>query len=192
MKDDPFGVEFAEIRINAKSLTASGVAIGNSPVPYRLDYVPETRADFVTSRLHATCHGEGWCRNLDLCRDDRGVWTILAHESGQLDLPPAGGDTELLGGALDCDIELSPVTNMMPIYRHGLLHGGGPIAFTMAWVAVPALSVQPSGQQYSHVRTDGERHIIRYESIGSSFAADIIVDDDAVVIDYPGVAQQLI
>lgn len=48
MKDEPFGVEFAEIEIAEKHLTASGVAIGTGPVPYRLDYELETTKGFVT------------------------------------------------------------------------------------------------------------------------------------------------
>ncbi|MBC8020170.1 MAG: putative glycolipid-binding domain-containing protein [Methyloceanibacter sp.] len=191
VKDEPFGVEFAEIHMAGNSLTASGVAVGSAPFPYRLDYALETGADFVTSRLQATSRGEGWRRELDLSRDERGAWRIRVREDGQLDLPPAGGDAERLAGALDCDLGLSPVTNMMPICRHGLLHGGGPVEFTMAWVAVPSLSLRPDGQRYRHLRSNDKCHIIRYEAIDGSFAADITVDGDAVVIDYPGIARRL-
>lgn len=52
VKDDPFGVEFAEIQLVAgEHLTASGVAIGTAPLPYRLDYELETRPGFTTARL---------------------------------------------------------------------------------------------------------------------------------------------
>ena len=139
VKDEPFGVEFAEIGIAEHHMTASGVAIGTGPVPYRLDYELETTKGFVTVRLRATSRGEGWRRSLDLRRDADGSWTVAADEEGHLELAPAGGDPASLAGALDCDLGLSPVTNMMPILRHGLLDGGGPIDFTMAWVAVPAL-----------------------------------------------------
>jgi hypothetical protein len=53
VKDDPFGVEFAKIELHSEWLTAEGVAIGTSPVPYRLDYQLETTTGFVTSRLLA-------------------------------------------------------------------------------------------------------------------------------------------
>ncbi|MGH9137353.1 MAG: putative glycolipid-binding domain-containing protein, partial [Acidimicrobiales bacterium] len=86
---------------------------------------------------------------------------------------------------------LSPVTNMMPILRHGLLGGGGPIECTMAWVAVPALSVQADRQRYRHLRSAGGHHVVRYEAVDGNFAADITVDADAVVIDYPGIARRL-
>ena len=54
VKDDPFGVEFAEIGITSTRLTAAGVAIGTAPLHYRLGYELETSADFVTARLRDT------------------------------------------------------------------------------------------------------------------------------------------
>jgi uncharacterized protein len=191
LKDDPFGVEFAEIAIGEEHLTATGVAVGTAPLPYRLDYELETGAGFVTARLRVTSRGEGWRRDLDLRRDEDGVWSVTADEEGDVDLPPAGGDPARFADALDCDLGLSPVTNMLPILRHGLLDGGGPIEFTMAWVAVPALAVQPDGQRYRHLRSAADHHVVRYEAIDGSFAADITLDTDAVVLDYPGIARRL-
>ena len=191
VKDDPFGVEFAEIEIRRDHFQAQGVAVGSTPLPYRLDYELETATDFITSRLRVTSRGEAWRRDLDLRRDAHGAWSIAADQEGQIDLPPAGGDPATLTGALDCDLGLSPVTNMMPILRHGLLDGGVPIELTMAWVAVPALAVQADGQRYRHLRSTADHHVIRYEAVDGSFAADITVDADAVVIDYPGIARRL-
>jgi len=191
LKGNPFGVEFAEIEVGTDHLRAAGVSIVSAPVPYRLDYELETMTGFVTSRLHVVSRGQGWRRDLELHRHADGVWSIAAAHEGQLDLPPPGGDTAPLAGALDCDLGLSPVTNMLPILRHGLLDGGGPIELTMAWVAVPALAVQADGQRYRHLRSAGDRHVIRYEAADGSFAADITVDGDAVVIDYPGIARRL-
>jgi uncharacterized protein len=191
VKDDPFGVEFAELDIGERHMTANGVAIGTRPVPYRLDYELVTATGFVTTSLRAISRGETWRRELDLRRDADGVWSVAAHSDGDLDLPPAGGDVAGLVGALDCDLGLSPVTNMMPILRHGLLHGGGPIECTMAWVAVPELTVHPDGQRYHHVTTAADHHVIRFEAIDGTFAADITVDADAVVVDYPGIAHRM-
>jgi hypothetical protein len=191
VKDDPFGVEFAELAIRGDSLTAKGVAIGSAPLPYRLDYELDTGAAFATSRLRVTSRGEGWRRELDLRRDDGGGWSIAAKEEGEVHLPPAGGDTTCLAEALDCDLALSPVTNMMPILRHGLLESGGPIEFTMAWVGVPALAVQADQQRYRHLRSSDDRHVVRFEATDGTFAADITFDADAVVIDYPSIARRL-
>jgi hypothetical protein len=192
VKQEPFGVEFADIGLAEEHMTATGVAVGTAPVPYRLDYEVETTTGFVTVRLRAISRGEGWRRELDLRRESDGSWTVAADEDGHLQLPPPGGDTAGLTSALDCDLGLSPVTNMMPILRHRLLDGGGPIDFTMAWVAVPALDVHPDGQRYRHIRSAADHHVIRFEATDGSFTADIIVDLDAVVVDYPAIASRLV
>ena len=191
VKSEPFGVEFAEIEVGPDHLRAAGVSLSGAPVPYRLDYELETVTGFVTSRLRVISRGEGWRRDLDLRRNADAGWSIAAAQEGQLDLPPPGGDTAPLACALDSDLGLSPVTNMLPILRCGLLDGGGPIEFTMAWVAVPALAVQADGQRYRHLRSADDHHVVRYEATDGSFAADITVDADGVVIDYPGVARRL-
>jgi hypothetical protein len=69
---------------------------------------------------------------------------------------------------------------------------GGPIDFTMAWVAVPALTVRPDGQRYRYLRRAGDHRVIRYEAIDGTFTADLVVDLDAVVVEYPGVARRLV
>ena len=191
VKDDPFGVEFAELELGAERLTAAGVAVGTAPLPYRLDYELETGAAYVTARLVAVARGEGWRRELELERGGDGVWSITARAEGDVDLPPPGGETAPLAQALDCDLELSPVTNAMPILRHGLLDGGGPVELTTAWIAVPALSVRADAQRYRHVGSDAGRHVVRFEAVDGTFAADIVLDADALVIEYPGIARRL-
>lgn len=191
VKDDPFGVEFADIELATDRLTAEGVAIGTRPIPYRLDYKVETAAGFVTSRLRVTSRGQGWRRTLDLRRSEAGVWNLAARGEGDLHLPPGGGDPLSLADALDCDLGLSPVTNVMPILRHGLLSGGGPVELITAWVSVPDLRVQPDGQRYSYLREGSDHRVIRYEATDGSFVADITVAEDGIVIDYPGIARRL-
>jgi hypothetical protein len=190
-KDDPFGVEFAEIALARQHLRADGVAIGAGPSPYRLDYVLETAPGFVTSRLRVSSRGEGWHRKLDLRRSAAGVWSVIANEEGDLDLPAAGGDALTFNGVLHCDLGLSPVTNLMPVLRHDLLSGGGPVELTTAWVSVPDLGIRLDGQRYAFLRAGPDHRVIRYEATDGTFAADITVDADGIVIDYPGVARRL-
>ena len=158
-------------------MTASGVAIATSPQPYRLDYRLNTRDDFVTADLHVTALGEDLRRELHLIRDADGGWTAN------------GLSLEGLAGSLDCDLAWSPLTNSMPVLRHGLLNGGGPLEFTMAWVSVPDLSVQPSGQRYTFLRRSGGRSFVHYESESRDFVAELIFYADGVVVDYTGIGR---
>lgn len=185
-------LEFAEVTLSPDAVDAVGVAIGSRPVPYRLDYALETTAGFVTARLYLTARGEGWRRTLDLQRSAGGAWTATGEAEGSLELPPPGGHTSGLDDALDCDLQESPLTNTMPVLRHGLLEADGSFDFVMAWVAVPSLAVHASPQRYTALRDlPGGRRLIRYEGLDSDFSAELTFDADGLVIDYPGLGRRL-
>jgi uncharacterized protein len=132
--------------------------------------------------------GAGWSRRLALRRDGAGAWTVDAMTEGNPELPAAGGDATALAGALDCDLGLSPVTNLMPIMRHELLSPAeGQVELTMAWVSVPGLTVEPDGQRY----TSAGQSRVRYDALDGRFSAIITMDDDGLVADYPGVARRI-
>ena len=184
------GAEFADVLIAGERLTATGVAIGADPIGYRLDYKLETDYGFTTLGLLVTARGTGWSRTLDLRRNRRGRWSVRTKSEGDTELPPPGGDASMFAEALDCDLGLSPLTNSMPVLRHGLLRGGGPVDFLMAWVSVPDLGVRASRQRYTLVRTASAGAVVRYESLDSDFTADITFDQDGLVVDYPGLARR--
>src|SRR5262245_56529011 len=187
-KDDAAGAEFVEVRLAGDALSARGVAIGGEPVAYRLDYTLETGSGFVTTRLDLTARGDGWRRTLDLRRGESGEWTASATAEGDppdsLDAPGSGPDRPgrglaPLAGALDCDLGLSPLTNSMPVLRHRLLERDGSVDFLMAWVSVPDLGVHPSRQRYTALRDlSGGDRLIRFESLDSTFTADLTFDRD--------------
>jgi hypothetical protein len=172
------GAEYAEVDLT-EGLAAEGTAVGSGPVPYRLEYSLRTSAGHVTQALAVRAAGAGWVRTLDLRRDAGGTWTIEAEGTGDLDGPAPGGSPDL-SGVLDCDLGMSPLTNTMPVLRHGLLHGGARTAFVMAWVRVPHLEVIRHEQWYTPL---GPLQV-RYESAG--FGADLTFDQDGLVLDYPG------
>src|SRR2546421_7352893 len=189
VKPDPIGAEFADVDISRGRLTATGTAVGSSPLGYRLDYKLETLGDYVTSGLAVVARGEGWQRKLDLRRLRTGRWTARTSARGKVDLPPPGGDMTAVAGSLDCDLAWSPLTNSMPVLRHGLLEAGGPVELLMAWVSVPDLRVVPNAQRYSFRRRSGNLSIIRYESSSRDFVADLSFDQDGLCVSYPGIGR---
>jgi hypothetical protein len=191
-KEDPFGVEFAEANFSGDALSAVGVVIGTEPVVYRLDYALETGPRFVTSRLLVTARGDSWQRTLDLFRSNSGDWIANTKTEGEPPLPAPGGEVARLAGMLDCDLGLSPLTNTMPVLRHDLLGTNRSAEFLMAWVSVPDLSVNASRQRYTSLSELPAHHrLIRYESLDSTFSADLTFDSDGIVVDYPGLARRL-
>jgi len=186
------GLEFADVDVEPHRLTAVGIAIGTTPIAYRMDYKLETLGEFVTSGLLVETRGDGWSRKLDLRRTRSGKWSIRAAAVGASDLPAPGGDVADFAEALDCDLALSPLTNTMPVLRHGLLEGGGPLDFVMAWVSVPDLSVHRSGQRYTFVHREGDNSIVRYESSSRDFVAELTFDPEGLVIAYPGIGRRIV
>ena len=77
----------------------------------------------------------------------------------------------------------------MPVLRHGMLGGGEPREFIMAWVSVPDLSVRVSAQRYTFIEHDSAGlSVIRYQS--GDFSADVAFDADGFVVDYPGLGRR--
>jgi hypothetical protein len=178
-KSDPAGAEFASVSISREGLSASGTAIGSSPSGYRLDYRLDTGPEFVTKRLTVAARGDGWRRRLDLTRLRSGRWLSAGVVS----------EMSAVRGAFDCDLAFSPLTNTMPVLRHGLLEGGGPYEFLMAWVSVPDLRVIRSVQRYRFLRKSAKFSIVRYESSSRNFIADLTFDQDGLCVDYPGIGR---
>jgi len=181
VKTDPPGAEYAAVTLARDGMTASGTAIGSSPSGYRVEYRLDTGTNFVTKRLSVTAGGDGWRRRLDLTRLRSGRWICAGVQS----------DMKAVAGALDCDVALSPLTNTMPVLRHGLLEEGGPFDFLMAWVSVPDLHVYPSRQRYTFLRRSGKFSIVRYESMDSDFSAELTFDKDGLCLVYPGIGRSV-
>jgi hypothetical protein len=170
------GLELARVELDGTRLRATGRAIRTEPEPYAMAYTLETADSFVTTRLSVTAELGGRTNALDLVRRTDGVWTANGDELGGLE------------GSLDCDLALSPLTNTMPILRHNLHRGGGPVDFVMAWVSVPDLVVHPSAQRYTFVRATQDRRIVRYEGRHRDYVGDIEVDENGFAVHYPELA----
>jgi len=107
---------------------------------------------------------------LVLLADGQGGWT-----DGE------GASLPALDGVADVDIAMTPMTNTLPIRRLRTAVGKS-VDLDMAYVAVPTLAVTRDRQRYTRL----EDRLWRYESRDSDFTRDITVDEDGVVIDYPG------
>ncbi|MYS19751.1 hypothetical protein GA0115240_112614 [Streptomyces sp. DvalAA-14] len=171
------GFETSWIERDGDTLRARGRAVGTIPEAYWISYALETGPDFVTRRLQVTAESSAATRELDLRRHDDGRWTA--------DGEPLSG----LHRALDCDLGLCPLTNSMPVLRHGLHRGPGEQDFLMAFVSVPDLTVRPSRQHYAHLsRTTGGARV-RYTS--GDYSSELEFDPAGLVIDYRGMARRL-
>ena len=161
--------EECSVSLHSDRLHADGVQLGAEPRPYRLDYELVTGPDWITERLVARVRDADGSRSLDLLRAADGSWTANGESLPELD------------GALDCDIEWSPLTNFMPARRRG----ADPVDHLMAFVEVPSLTVRPSRQRYEPI--DAGR--VRFVSLDDDFVAELELDGDGLIVRYPRLAE---
>lgn len=131
---------------------------------YRLDLDEDWR----TRRLQAVWRSAGEsARRVRLRRDADSAWHDVA------------GPRPDLAGCLAVDLAWTPLTNTLPIRSLGLA-AGEQREITVAYVA-PDLSVLPDGQRYT--RLGPQRW--RFDSLDSDFTAEMTVDGEGLVVDYP-------
>ncbi|WP_265522869.1 putative glycolipid-binding domain-containing protein [Oerskovia flava] len=192
-EDDPARIDAASVLLEPDRLRAVGTS---RSADYTTSWSLVTDTGWRTQRLEVTAYGFGWSRGLALLRDPDDGWRATTWAAGSADLPPAGiEDAASLVDAVDCDLGLCPVTNTMPMLRLGLPGDaeGGEHSLVMAWVEVPSLRVLRSDQRYAArapVDPATGLGVVRYSSASRDFIADLTVDADGLVVDYPGLARR--
>ena len=175
--DETAGFDSAWATIDGSRLRAEGRAVGLRPRPTWIDYRLETGNGFVTRAMDVQARWDGGAASLRL-RNDGGAWSVNGESRPDLD------------GALDCDLMACPLTNTMPILRHGLHREPGEHELLMAFIAIPTLEVTPNRQRYTFLRrlpdAGGE---VRYASDG--FRSDLTIDGDGFVVDYPQLGRRI-
>ena len=85
-------------------------------------------------------------------------------------------------GAIDIDLSGTPFTNTLPIRRMAKHVPGNFQRFKMVYVAFDTLEPAIDKQQYTCIIPYRK---YRYEALGRDFAAELEVDENGVVLDYP-------
>ncbi|WP_322042460.1 putative glycolipid-binding domain-containing protein [Paraburkholderia sp. J67] len=98
-----------------------------------------------------------------------------------------GRALDAIEGCIDIDIAATPFTNSLPIRRLGLARGERrPIE--VAYIAAPELVPTRVAQAYVCIELDRE---YRYEGIFRDFTANLKIDADGLVLDYPTLFRRL-
>lgn len=150
-------------------IVARGVIVGaRDGHPYGVSYKADLGIGWTARRLDLeTTDG----RSLSLRSDGAGRWSNAE-----------GAPLPALDGCIDIDLAGSPFTNTLPIRRTGLGPEAGTVSFRMAYIPfttfVPTIDVQ----NYTCLAAG---RLYRYEAADGSFAAELTVDEDGLVVDYP-------
>ena len=164
------GAEQAEVQMQPGRIWMQGMALAaHGNMPYRTEYAITCGPDWQVRSFALSCRLMGSNARLTGRRDAEGRWY---GEDGQ-ELPDLAGCTEI-------DIRITPLTNTLPIRRLGLSEGES-AEVKAVYIRVPELTMEPMRQRYTNL--GGGRY--RYENLASGFAAEITVDEQGLVVDYP-------
>jgi hypothetical protein len=167
------GLEHVDLSPADGGIHMSGVVIGRGgEARFGLAYRLRLDSSWRTRDAHLrTTSG----RALHLESNGQGAWT----ENGR--------SRPDLQGCIDIDIQATPLTNTLPIRRLAWTAGES-LDIRLCYVEVPGLAVLPQDQRYTAL-TPGS--LYRFESLESGFTADLPVDGDGLVLDYPGLFRRL-
>ncbi|WP_129667656.1 putative glycolipid-binding domain-containing protein [Phytoactinopolyspora endophytica] len=164
------GCEHLHVRSEGTEVTAHGMIIAVlDKTPLRVSYEITCDDAWRTRRLAIGLHRGP---TTTLTRHDDGRW----HESD-------GTVRADLAGCIDVDIALTPFTNTLPIRRLQLKPGESADLRAVYIQFEPTLTVATSDQRYTRLATEAGA-IYRYQS--GTFTADLEVDTDGIVTEYPG------
>lgn len=178
---DGRGLEHLRLLVERDAVRADSVllAVDDGGRPYRARYRIDCDGGWRVRRARIELLEEPG-RALDLRADGRGRWT-----------DGATGAPLPLDGCVDVDVYPSPFTNTLPLRRLPDPGEGRPVAIEVAWVVLPELTVRVSRQEYTLLAREAAGARWRFRAVDSDFTAELAVDRDGLVRDYPDIARRL-
>lgn len=96
-----------------------------------------------------------------------------------------------LAGCIDVDISATPFTNTLPIRRLNLAFGAS-ANIAVVYLKVPEMTIQPVEQRYTYLEKTANTQTYLYDGLTSNFQAEIPVDQDGLVLDYPQLFRRIV
>jgi uncharacterized protein len=169
------GLEQLRLVERESDVIADGLVIGvEQATPFRFWYQVRADRDWIVRECTVQVGGDAGQR-MGWHTDGRGRWTDAA-----------GAACPALDGCLDLDMTCTPFTNTLAIRRLRLAPGES-AEILVAYLDVPALTMRPARQRYSCIWRTVSGGLYRYEGLETGATYDLLVDDKALVVDYPGI-----
>lgn len=174
-------LEGVRLVLSERGMRATGAmvapAAGDHPA-FAATYSVATGETGVVSRVSVRSVSASGERQVTLNRSEEGIWLI---DHGQ------GAKRTNFDGAADVDVAACVLFNALPVRRLGLHQRPGQHDLPMVYVSLPDLSVELVRQGYRSA--DSANSTVTFTH--GDFAADITVDDEGIVLDYPGLARRI-
>jgi len=170
------GLQHVVLEITTDRIVAEAAVLGTTDTgaAFAAHFRIRCDTEWRVRRLQACVTGDQ--RRIDLRTDGNGRW----HDG-------SGSARPDLAGAIDVDLSITPLTNTLPIRRLHL-DAGQSADIRVVHVVLPDFTVTTDPQRYTCIEP-GRRW--RYDSLDSDFTREIEVDDDGLVITYPGLFRRL-
>ena len=164
------GVGLEHLLLAERSADGIVLAFDEERGPFRLTYRLTWEPSWQLRDAELVVATERFTRSLSLQTDGQGHWR---HRDGQT--------IDDLDGCMDVDIWPTPFTNTFPIRREPMAIGERR-QFRMAWIFAPDLTVHAQPQAYTRLAD----RLYLFENLdGTGFRAELPVDEDGIVLDYP-------
>ena len=176
------GLEHLYVTQNTEQVVADGSILGvEEQEPFRVRYEIHCDKHWRVRTVLVSVLGRT-TQTLSLETDGKGNWTS-----------EIGVELTSLRGCLDVDISATPFTNTLPI-RRLTLNPGQSALLRMVYISIPQMQVAAVEQRYTCLEKTAEGGRYLYESLEdgvSVFTAELTVDVDGLVVDYPGLFRRV-
>lgn len=170
---DKPGLGHLRLAVRDSGVAADGVVLGvTEGRPFRHAYDVRCDARWRVRAVRVGVPGEP--PKVELLSDGEGHWATAD-----------GRAVAYLEGCLYVDISETPFTNTLPIRRLGLSPGES-AEITVAYFDGTGLQPWPEPQRYACLEKGDRGGLYRFLSLDGGFTADLPVDADGLVLDYPG------
>lgn len=176
-------LEGVRVVLGDRRMRATGALVSTATddePAYSVTYSLSTGDNGVVSRASVRAVNADGERQVTLNRSEEGIWLV---DHGQ------GAERTHFDGALDVDVAGCVLFNSIPVRRLGLHKQSGEHKLPVVYVRLPDLSVQLVRQVYRSAPVAGEPAVVSFQQ--DDFTADLTVDGNGLVMDYPGLARRV-
>jgi hypothetical protein len=163
------------VTITANEVIIKSVIVGcKENVIFRIDYTIKTNSNWETLFCELITQFGNARQVISFQGDGKGNWIT-------------GGILAInFKGCIDVDIPFTPLTNTLPINRLKLKEQKEE-NIKVIYIDIMESGIRPVSQKYK--RLSGQEY--NYQNVPNDFEANISVDENAFVIDYPGLFRRL-
>lgn len=176
-------LEGVRLVLSERGMRATGAmvspAAGGQPA-FAATYSLSTSEAGLVSRASVRSVSVDGERQVTLNRSEEGIWLV---DHGQ------GAKRTDFDGAVDVDVAACVLFNALPVRRLGLHNQPGEHDLPMVHVSLPDLSVELVRQGYRSRPMASGPPTVTFTA--GEFTADLTVDHEGLVLDYPGLAKRI-